>query len=106
MTNKVRSTLDRGVAIPAHPLALNAQRKLDERRQRALSRYYIAAGVGGMAGGGHTTQFEIRDPRHGLYAPVLALAAEEMDRADRDRSVRLVRVGGIVGQTPQATREA
>ena len=98
--------LGKGLVIPAHPLALNAQRKLDERRQRALSRYYIAAGSGGLAVGVHTTQFEIRDAKHGLFDPVLKLAAEEMDRADRDRGVPLVRIGGIVGQTPQATREA
>jgi hypothetical protein len=95
-----------GQVIPAHPLALNAQRKLDERRQRALARYYIAAGSGGLAVGVHTTQFEIREPRYGLYEPVLKLAAEEMDRADRDRGVPLVRIGGIAGKTDQATREA
>src|SRR4051812_11978346 len=102
----VRATLDRGVAIPAHPLALNAQRKLDERRQRALARYYIAASVGGLAVGVHTTQFEIRDPKVGLFQPVLALAKEEMDRADETRKQKLVRIGGICGKTEQATREA
>ena len=101
-----RHTLHMGQVIPAHPLALNAQRKLDERRQRALARYYIAAGSGGLAVGVHTTQFEIREPRYGLYEPVLKLAAEEMDRADRDRGVPLVRIGGIAGKTDQATREA
>src|SRR5213595_2538640 len=100
---EIRTTLQRGIVIPAHPLALNAQRKLDERRQRALSRYYIAAGSGGLAVGVHTTQFEIREPKYGLYEPVLKLAAEEMDRADRDRGLPLVRIGGVVGQTPQAT---
>jgi hypothetical protein len=102
----IRSTLDRGVAIPAHPLALNAQRKLDERRQRALARYYIAAGVGGLAVGVHTTQFEIRDPKVGLFEPVLKLAKEEMDRADEKRKQKLVRIGGICGKTEQAKREA
>lgn len=101
-----RQTLRRGLVIPAHPLALDARRKLDERRQRVLSRYYIAAGSGGLAVGVHTTQFEIREPKYGLYEPVLKLAAEEMDRADRDRGDPLVRIGGIVGQTQQATREA
>ncbi|HEV2295686.1 MAG TPA: hypothetical protein VGR35_17695 [Tepidisphaeraceae bacterium] len=101
-----RDTLHKGLVIPAHPLALTAQRKLDERRQRALSRYYIAAGSGGLAVGVHTTQFAIREPQHGLYVPVLKLASEEMDRADRDRGVPLVRIGGIAGQTPQATKEA
>ena len=97
-----RSILDRGVAIPAHPLALDAGRRLDERRQRALTRYYIASGVGGLAVGVHTTQFAIRDPKHGLLEPVLALAAEEMNRSPR----RLVRIGGVCGPTPQAVAEA
>src|SRR3954449_1984414 len=74
----VRARLNRGEVIPAHPLALNAARKLDEKRQRALTRYYLAAGAGGIAVGVHTTQFEIRDPRHGLLRPVLELAIEEM----------------------------
>ena len=69
--------LRQGVVIPAHPLALNQHRQLDARRQRALSRYYIAAGVGGLAVGVHTTQFAIRDPRVGLFEPVLAIAAEQ-----------------------------
>jgi hypothetical protein len=103
---KVQQVLKRGTVIPAHPLALNADRRLDERRQRALTRYYVAAGAGGLAVGVHTTQFAIRDPRIGLFEPVLKLAAEEMDRADRTRSEPLVRVGGICGDTVQATREA
>lgn len=97
-----RSALQEGTAIPAHPLALNAQRKLDERRQRALARYYIAAGVGGLAVGVHTTQFAIRDPEVGLFKPVLELAKEEMDRALRP----LLRIGGICGMTKQAVAEA
>ena len=79
-TPDFREVLRRGVAIPAHPLALDARRKLDERRQRALTRYYIAAGVGGLAVGVHTTQFTIRDATIGLFQPVLALAAEEIRR--------------------------
>src|SRR5438046_6037395 len=102
MPPEVRQILSRGVAIPAHPLALNAQRKLDERRQRALSRYYIAAGAGGLAVGVHTTQFAIRDAAIGLFRPVLTLAAEEMDRAVRP----LVRIGGVCGRTSQAVAEA
>lgn len=97
-----RQPLNRGIAIPAHPLALNAARRLDERRQRALSRYYIAAGVGGLAVGVHTTQFAIREPKIGLFKPVLQLAAEEMDRA----SAPIVRVGGVCGATAQAVAEA
>jgi hypothetical protein len=71
-----RARLRSGVVIPAHPLALTAERRLDERRQRALTRYYLDAGAGGIAVGVHTTQFAIREPRHGLYRPVLELAAE------------------------------
>ena len=103
---RVRQVLNAGTVIPAHPLALNADRRLDERRQRALSRYYIAAGAGGVAVGVHTTQFAIRDPRIGLFEPVLKLAAEEMDRADRTRTEPLLRIGGICGETSQAVREA
>lgn len=98
--------LQRGAVIPAHPLALTAQRKLDERRQRALSRYYLAAGVGGLAVGVHTTQFAIHNPDVGLLEPVLSLAAEEMDRADEKQAERLIRVAGICGDTAQAVEEA
>ena len=102
----IAELLARGAVIPAHPLALTAERRLDERRQRALTRYYIAAGADGVAVGVHTTQFSIRDPDVGLLEPVLALAAEEMDRADRSRVEPLLRVGGISGKTPQAIKEA
>ena len=106
LDHKRRQVLARGTVIPAHPLALTADRRLDERRQRALTRYYIAAGAGGLAVGVHTTQFAIREPRIGLFAPVLGLAAEEMDRADRTRLEPLLRIGGICGDTAQAVREA
>jgi dihydrodipicolinate synthase/N-acetylneuraminate lyase len=102
----IHDALTGGIVIPAHPLALTAARRLDERRQRALTRYYAAAGAGGMAIGVHTTQFAIRDPRVGLFDPVLQLAAEEMDRADRSRPAPLVRIGGVCGTTAQAVREA
>jgi hypothetical protein len=98
--------LRRGVVLPAHPLALDARRRLDERRQRGLSRYYVAAGAGGLAVGVHTTQFEIRDPAVGLLRPVWELAREEMDRADKARHEPLVRIAGICGQTSQALGEA
>jgi dihydrodipicolinate synthase/N-acetylneuraminate lyase len=100
--SELRKTLQCGLAIPAHPLALTAQRHLDERRQRSLTRYYLAAGVGGLAVGVHTTQFAIRDPKIGLFEPVLALAAEEMNRAARP----LVAIGGVCGATKQAVSEA
>jgi len=106
LDSNVQSILQRGIAIPAHPLALTSERKLDSRRQRALSRYYIAAGAGGLAVGVHTTQFAIRQPEHALYQPVLELAAEEMDRADDARSEPLVRVAGVIGPTTQAISEA
>lgn len=95
-------TLAQGAVIPAHPLALTADRMLDERRQRALTRYYLAAGAGGLAVGVHTTQFEIRDPEHALFEPVLALAAEELDAAGAD----MVRIAGVAGGTAQAVAEA
>lgn len=103
---QVRSAMQSGLVIPACPLALNAARRLDERRQRALLRYYSAAGAGGVAVGVHTTQFQIRDAKLGLFEPVLRLAKEEMDRLDGGREQRLARIGGICGLTPQATAEA
>src|SRR5438105_6740152 len=96
----VSAALCKGLVIPAHPLALTDTRKLDERRQRALTRYYLAAGAGGVAVGVHTTQFAIRDPRYGLLEPVLRIAAEEA------RSSGALKIAGIVGPTEQAVREA
>ncbi|MBV8746597.1 MAG: dihydrodipicolinate synthase family protein [Xanthobacteraceae bacterium] len=97
----VLDALRRGVAIPAHPLALDANRKLDPVRQRALSRYYVDAGAGGLAVGVHTTQFAIREV--GLYAPVLELAM----RAATEWTARpLVMIAGLSGRTDQARKEA
>lgn len=101
---EIMEHLQRGTVIPAHPLALNSSRQLDERRQRALSRYYIASGAGGMAVGVHSTQFEIRDPDIGLYEPVLRLAAEEMKQAGLTRP--FIMIAGICGPTEQAVQEA
>src|SRR5580704_6755016 len=106
MGARIQQVLKTGTVIPAHLLALKADRRLDERRQRALTRYYVAAGAGGLAVGVHTTQFAIRDPHVGLFEPVLKLAAEEMDRADLLRAEPMVRVGGICGKTAQALQEA
>ena len=72
---RILAALRDGCVIPAHPLALTAEKKLDERHQRALTRYYLEAGAGGLAVGVHTTQFAIHDPKVGLYGPVLELAA-------------------------------
>jgi hypothetical protein len=102
----LRQALAAGLAIPAMPLALDASRRLDERRQRALVRYYAAAGAGGLAVGVHTTQFAIRDPKVGLFEPLLRLAREELDRADAARPGPLVRIAGVVGPTRQAVAEA
>jgi dihydrodipicolinate synthase/N-acetylneuraminate lyase len=97
---QLRDKLRSGLVIPAHPLALNSQRKLDERRQRALTRYYLAAGSGGIAVGVHTTQFAIRDPKIGLLEPVLALAVEE------SRGSNVVKIAGVCGRRRQASAEA
>jgi dihydrodipicolinate synthase/N-acetylneuraminate lyase len=102
----LRARLAEGLVIPAHPLALDAERRLDERHQRALSRYYLSAGAGGLAVGVHTTQFEIHDPRIGLYRPVLELAREEAERFTAAGGPAPVLVAGIVGETPQALGEA
>lgn len=102
----VRERLQSGLVIPAHPLALTEQRKLDERRQRALSRYYIDAGAGGLAVGVHTTQFAIRDAKHGLYRPVLELAVETARQSLGDAAQTFVMVAGLCGDTAQAVREA
>lgn len=100
-----RQHLLSGLVIPAHPLALTPARELDERHQRALTRYYVAAGAGGIAVGVHTTQFEIR--QFGLYRPVLELAAETADAALAGGAARpFVKVAGLVGDTRQAVAEA
>jgi hypothetical protein len=101
----LRATLGQGLLIPACPLALNARRQLDPRRQRALFRYYLAAGAGGLAVGVHTTQFAIRDPRYALFQPVLEIAATVL-QDHRSTDPQAVGVGGICGPTSQAVREA
>jgi dihydrodipicolinate synthase/N-acetylneuraminate lyase len=94
----IAALLRRGTVIPAHPLALDARRKLDERRQRALARYYLDAGSGGLAVGVHATQFAIREA--GLYEPVLRIAAEEASKR------KVVLIAGLSGKTAQAKKEA
>ena len=102
----VLEKLRAGLVIPAHPLALTEARRFDERRQRALTRYYHAAGAGGIAVGVHTTQFEIREPQHGLCEPVLELAAETIAACDEANRRQTIRIAGICGPTPQAMAEA
>lgn len=106
MDTIVKKALLDGIVIPAHPLALNNERKLDERRQRALTRYYCDAGAGGIAVGVHTTQFAIREPHIGLFAPVLQLAIEAMREWEAQHDQRLVKIAGVCGATEQAVREA
>jgi dihydrodipicolinate synthase/N-acetylneuraminate lyase len=97
----VLALLARGTVVPAHPLALDSSRRLDPRRQRALTRYYVDAGAGGLAVGVHATQFAIREV--GLYEPVLELAAATA----RDWARRpVVMIAGLSGRTEQACREA
>jgi len=94
----IRARLLKGMVIPAHPLALDANRRLDEKRQRALTRYYLAAGAGGVAVGVHTTQFAIHEPKVGLLRPVLEIGREEARGA--------VTIAGVCGGREQAVREA
>jgi hypothetical protein len=96
----LRNRLLQGAVIPAHPLALTSDRRLDERHQRALTRYYLAAGAGGVAVGVHTTQFSIRNKEVGLLRPVLELASEEM------RGREALKLAGVCGTLRQAEQEA
>ncbi|MHC4581750.1 MAG: hypothetical protein ACYS14_09855 [Planctomycetota bacterium] len=102
LLNKLRS----GCVIVAHPLALCKDNRIDERHQRAVTRYYLAAGAGGLAVGVHTTQFAIHEPETGLYRPVLELAAETAREftasGNRDKPIM---IAGILGERRQATAE-
>ena len=104
-TDEIRSLLLRGLAIPEMPLALDEKRQLDERRQRALVRYYIDAGAGGLAVGAHTTQFAIREPGIDLFKPLLVLVSAEIDAWSQQRNRRVVKIAGACGLTEQARRE-
>lgn len=102
----IRKHLLAGQVIPALPLALDKSRRWDEKHQRALVRYYLDAGTGGLAVGVHSTQFAIRKPQIGLYEPILRLAAETADAWQGSRSRPWIRIAGLCGRTPQAIREA
>lgn len=104
MDATVEKLLHEGTVIPAHPLALNRQRQLNESRQRTLTRYYLASGAGGVAVGVHTTQFAIRRPEINLFERVLQLAAEEIAEARLNRP--FIKVAGICGPREQALSEA
>src|SRR5260370_40415178 len=101
LPREVLAVLPRGAVVPAHPLALDASRRIDVARQRALSRYYLDAGAGGLAVGVHPTQFAIR--QMDLYEPVLRLAVDTA-REWTDRP--LVMIAGLCGRTEQALGEA
>lgn len=98
--------LRKGIVIPATPLALKSDRQHDERRQRALYRYYMAAGSGGVAVAVHSTQFEIREPQHNLFKPVLEIGAEEMNNPRFNGGRTIVKIAGVCGKTAQAVEEA
>src|SRR5687767_3542381 len=102
----LRTAFLRGLVIPAHPLALTAERRLDGRRQRALTRYYCDAGAGGLAVAVHTTQFEIRKPEVGLLRPVLELAIRTARDHRGETPERPLMIAGVVGSTAQAVAEA
>ncbi len=101
-----RALLHQGLVIPAHPLALTQDLKLDEKHQRALTRYYCDAGSGGVAVGVHTTQFSIRECKVSLFEPVLELAFEEVRSFETRTGKVLAKIGGICGDTEQACKEA
>jgi len=101
---KVKDLLFKGAVIPAHPLALDQARHLDEFHQRLLTRYYLASGADGIAVGVHTTQFAIREPQYNLYPRVLQLAAEVINTYGTSRP--FIKVAGVSGPTPAAMEEA
>jgi dihydrodipicolinate synthase/N-acetylneuraminate lyase len=106
ISKDIIAKLHKGVVIPALPLALNQNRKLDVRRQRALIRYYLDAGAGGVAVAVHTTQFAIRQPEIDLYTPLLEIADEEFNRFVTKNKKPVIRIAGVIGKTSQATKEA
>ena len=102
----IRSHLLEGHVIPALPLALDTQRRFSERHEKALVRYYVEAGCGGLAVAVHSTQFEIREPRHGLLRPVLELASKTLDASLATQPRPFAKIAGVCGRTPQALAEA
>ena len=105
-SEKALKILHEGTVIPANPLALDENRKFDEHRQRALVRYYLDSGVGGLAVAVHTTQFEIRDPKHNLLETVLTVAIDESRKYEEATGKTIVMVAGVCGPKEQAVKEA
>ena len=102
----LRAHLLQGHVIPAQPLALDQNRRFSEKHQRAITRYYVASGVGGLAVGVHSTQFEIREPQHNLFRPVLELASRTIDEELAKSPRPFIKISGLCGRTDQALREA
>ncbi len=105
LPDEIHEIIRGGTVIPAVPLALNARRRFDARRQRALMRYYLDAGAGGLAVGMHFTQFQIRRPEVGLYEPVLRACGEEADRWSAERGRAVVKVAGVDGTTAESLEQ-
>lgn len=103
---KILDLVKRGIVIPPLPLALKEPRDIDEKHQKAIIRYYCAAGAGGIAVGVHTTQFEIREPGINLYEPLLKFACEAIRDEERKYQRPIVKIAGVCGDTDQASREA
>ena len=102
---KALEILHAGTVIPAIPLALNENREFDVESQRRMVRYYMAAGSGGVAAAVHSTQFEIRDPKHNLLRPVLETVISEMETFEAKTGKVLVRISGVCGLAEQACKE-
>lgn len=103
---KALEILAKGTVIPATPLALDNDRKLNEKGLRLLMNYYLNCGVGGIATAVHTTQFEIRQPEIGLFEPVLKIVSEEIDKFEAKNNTVIVKVAGVCGPVEQAVKEA
>ncbi len=101
-----RTKLRQGTVIPAMPLAIDEKRHLDPKYQKALIRYYLDSGAGGIAAGVHTTQFEIRSPEFSLLRPVLSLVSQEIDNYSKEAPGQILKISGVCGKTPQAVGEA
>ena len=103
---KALEILHNGTVIPANPLALDKDRKYNEKRQRAITRYYLDAGRGGVAVAVHTTQFEIRQPQYNLFETVIATVSDEIEKYEKENDKVVVKVCGVCGKTEQAVSEA
>jgi dihydrodipicolinate synthase/N-acetylneuraminate lyase len=103
---EIREKIAEGTIIPSIPLALNERRRYDEKRERALIRYYIDAGAGGIAAGAYITQFEIRSPEYNLFEQVMRSVSRIIDEHSARRNKKIVKIGGICGRSSQALKEA